>query len=47
MEKGILKNLSTGKEFKIKRLPEFMVEILNEGGLIPYLKNHIDEIKQK
>ncbi|MEN4017209.1 MAG: 3-isopropylmalate dehydratase small subunit [Methanobacterium sp.] len=47
MEKGILKNLTTGKEFKIKGLPEFMVDILNEGGLIPYLKKHIDEIKQK
>ena len=47
MEKGILKNLTTGKKFKIKGLPEFMVEILNEGGLIPYLKDHIDEIKQE
>jgi len=47
MEKGILKNLTTSKEFKIKGLPEFMVEILNEGGLIPYLKDHIDEIKQE
>jgi len=47
MEKGILKNLTTGEEFKIKGLPEFMVEILDEGGLIPYLKNHIDEIKQE
>lgn len=47
MEKGILKNLTTGKEFKIKELPPFMVKILNEGGLIPYLKNHIHEIKEK
>lgn len=45
MEKGILKNLTTNEEFKIKGLPPFMVEILNEGGLIPYLKDHIDEIK--
>ncbi|MGZ7049868.1 MAG: LeuD/DmdB family oxidoreductase small subunit, partial [Methanobacterium sp.] len=44
METGILKNLTTGEEFKIKGLPEFMVEILDEGGLIPYLKHHIDEI---
>ncbi|WP_414469904.1 3-isopropylmalate dehydratase small subunit [Methanobacterium sp. ACI-7] len=45
MEKGILKNMTTNEEFKIKGLPPFMVEILNEGGLIPYLKDHIDEIK--
>lgn len=47
MEKGVLKNLTTGEEFEIKGLPEFMVEILDEGGLIPYLKGHIDEIKEK
>ena len=47
MEKGILKDLTSGEEFEIKGLPEFMVEILNEGGLIPYLKTHIDEIKQE
>jgi 3-isopropylmalate/(R)-2-methylmalate dehydratase small subunit len=45
MEKGTLKNLTTDEEFEIKGLPDFMVEILNEGGLIPYLKKHIDEIK--
>lgn len=45
MEKGILKNLNTGEEFEIKGLPEFMLEILNEGGLIPYLKDKVDEIK--
>ncbi len=47
MEKGILKNLNTGKEFEIKALPEFMLEILNHGGLIPYLKDKVDEIKQQ
>ena len=46
MEKGILKNLNTDEEFEIKGLPEFMLEILNEGGLIPYLKDKVNEIKQ-
>lgn len=46
MENNVLKNITTGEEFKIKGLPPFMVEILNEGGLISYLKNHIDEIKE-
>ena len=47
MEEDILKNNTTGEQFKIKKLPEFMVEILDEGGLIPYLKHHIEEIRQK
>ena len=41
MEKGILKNLTTGEEFTIKGLPGFMRNILNKGGLIPYLKEEI------
>lgn len=40
MKRGVLKNNSTGKEFKVKNLPEFMIDILNEGGLIPYLKKN-------
>lgn len=38
MEKGILKDLGTGEEFPVKKLPEFMLDILNKGGLIPYLR---------
>lgn len=42
LEKGIIKK--DKKEFKFKKLPEFMVEILEKGGLIPYLKNKIGEV---
>ena len=28
-----------GEEIKFKKLPPFMLEILNQGGLIEYLKN--------
>jgi len=37
LEKGIIKK--DEKEFKFKKLPEFMLEILEKGGLIPYIKN--------
>ena len=37
MEKGIITSES-GKEYKFKKLPPFMLEILEKGGLIPYLK---------
>lgn len=43
MDKGVLKNERTGKEYKVKKLPEFMLEILNNGGLIPYLKEKLKE----
>jgi 3-isopropylmalate/(R)-2-methylmalate dehydratase small subunit len=45
MDKGFLKDLNNSKEFEIKPLPEFMMGIMNEGGLISYLKNHLAEIK--
>jgi 3-isopropylmalate/(R)-2-methylmalate dehydratase small subunit len=41
MKKGILKNLTTEEDFQIEGLPPFMVEILNKGGLIPYLKEKL------
>ncbi|MBM4240277.1 MAG: 3-isopropylmalate dehydratase small subunit [Euryarchaeota archaeon] len=41
MEKGVLKNLNTSKEFEIKGLPEFMLKILKKGGLIPYLRDEM------
>ena len=34
---GVVRNLSNGKELRFKPLPDFMVEVLNAGGLAPYL----------
>ena len=38
MEKGIITS-SNGESINFKKLPPFMLEILNQGGLIEYLKN--------
>ena len=35
---GVVKNKSNGEELGFKSLPPFMVEVLNAGGLAPYLK---------
>ncbi len=45
IDKGVLKDLTNSKEFEITSLPDFMMDIMNEGGLISYLKNHLAEIK--
>ncbi|KAF5086505.1 3-isopropylmalate dehydratase small subunit [Methanobacterium aggregans] len=45
MDKGMLKDLNTSEEFEVKGLPDFMLEILNKGGLIPYLRENISNIK--
>ena len=45
MDKGILKDMNTSEEFEVKGLPDFMLEILNKGGLIPYLKENISQME--
>jgi 3-isopropylmalate dehydratase, small subunit len=45
IDQGVIKDLNRSQEFEIKPLPEFMMGIMNEGGLISYLKNHLVEIK--
>ena len=42
MEKGLIISES-GKEIGFKKLPPFMLEILESGGLINYLKNQKNE----
>lgn len=34
---GVVRNLDTGVELSFNSLPPFMVEVLNAGGLVPYL----------
>ena len=38
MEKGTI-NSANGESITFKKLPPFMLEILEQGGLIEYLKN--------
>lgn len=40
-KKGTVKNLSTGKVFKVEPLPDFVMEILKAGGLVPYLRRKL------
>ncbi len=39
MAGGKIKNLTRGKEITFKPIPEFMLNIINEGGLVPYITN--------
>jgi 3-isopropylmalate/(R)-2-methylmalate dehydratase small subunit len=40
---GTVKNVRTGAELSFTPLPSFMVEILGEGGLVTYIRNHLNE----
>ena len=37
-KKGVVKNITTKKEYPFKPIPEFMQQLLEAGGLMPYLK---------
>jgi 3-isopropylmalate dehydratase small subunit len=38
--RGIVTNITTGKTYTATKLPPFMLDILNEGGLVSYLKKY-------
>lgn len=41
LDNGVIKNLSTGKEFKSKPFPPFMQQLIEAGGLINYARERI------
>jgi 3-isopropylmalate/(R)-2-methylmalate dehydratase small subunit len=40
LDKGVVKDLAKGIDLKIKPLPKFMQDLLNEGGIINYYKKY-------
>ena len=42
LEQGVINDKSNGNKLTFKRIPKAMLSILNEGGLIPYIKKHGD-----
>jgi 3-isopropylmalate/(R)-2-methylmalate dehydratase small subunit len=37
---GVVKNITTGNRVSFAPLPKVMIDILNEGGLVPYVKKN-------
>jgi len=42
LEEGVIKDLTKETEIKTAPMPEIMLLILKEGGLLPYIKKHGD-----
>lgn len=42
VKKGVVKNISKNIEIEIAPLPDVMIKLLNEGGLIEHIKKHGD-----
>ena len=44
LEKGEISNLTNNTQLRFSGMPEIMLRILNEGGLVPYIKKYKDFI---
>ncbi len=42
-EAGTVENVSNGKKFQVEKLPQFIVEILADGGLIENLRKRLNK----
>jgi len=42
LEAGTIRDISTGRQLTFAKIPGVMLSILEEGGLLPYLKKHGD-----
>jgi len=42
LQKSAVRNATTGAELTFGKIPEVMLEILDEGGLLPYIQKHGD-----
>lgn len=43
---GIIKNKTTGKEYQANPLPEFVLKIVEAGGIVNFLKEHdVEELR--
>lgn len=45
IEKGIIRNLTKKKDYKVNPIPAFMQELINAGGLMEWTKNRIQKSK--
>lgn len=41
VETGKITNITSGKSYTVNPLPPFVMEIINDGGLIPHLKKEL------
>jgi 3-isopropylmalate dehydrogenase/3-isopropylmalate/(R)-2-methylmalate dehydratase small subunit len=45
-ERGVIKNLTRNEEYKATRVPEFMQQIIDAGGLINYVSNKLKSTRR-
>jgi 3-isopropylmalate/(R)-2-methylmalate dehydratase small subunit len=46
LEEGIVRNFTTGDEYRCEAFPQFMNELLHMGGLVPWVRKRLEEQRQ-
>ena len=41
LSSGLIKNLSNGESYKCSKIPPHIMELVSDGGLVPYLKKRV------
>ena len=43
LEEGIIRNFTTGDEYRCEAFPQFMNELIRMGGLVPWVRKRLEE----
>jgi 3-isopropylmalate/(R)-2-methylmalate dehydratase small subunit len=43
LEEGVIRNFTKGDEYRAEAFPEFMTELMQMGGLVPWVRRRLEE----
>jgi len=43
LAEGVIRDLTTGDEYRAEPFPEFMTELMRMGGLVPWVRRRLEE----
>ncbi len=47
LEEGVIRNFTKGDEYRAEPFPKFMNDLLRMGGLVPWVRQRLEERRQK
>jgi len=47
LERGVIRNMSKGDEYRAEAFPKFMNDLLRMGGLVPWVRKQLEERRRR
>jgi 3-isopropylmalate/(R)-2-methylmalate dehydratase small subunit len=47
LEAGVIRNLTRGEQYRSEPFPEFMTDLLQKGGLVPWVRERLAERRER